>query len=167
MAGIADERAVSGFLWLCRCPAPATAAGLAALAAAATFALVTPMRASAQSLPAPTGESAGEMPTPTLPNPLNRNPGRRSGLSDAAPVMQDERNSTSRPTLPAAPGTPDSRDTVLPAPNGAFDTRPALPAEIKTPAPEINCPDCRKAAEEARFGGKTAGIPMDMGVASY
>jgi hypothetical protein len=58
-----------------------------------------------------------------LNNPLNRNPRNRSGIADSAPVFQDPRNSSTRPTQPAAPRKPDSRDTV-PAPDPSRDVAP-------------------------------------------
>ena len=71
--------------------------------------------------------------SPGLGNPLNRNPLNRRGLSDSAPVEQDLRNSTTRPTLPSAPVAPDVRDVVVPAPDRSRDvTQPA--AEPVTPS---------------------------------
>ena len=53
-------------------------------------------------------------------NPLNRNPRNRTGFADSAPVAQDPRNSTTRPTQPTASRKPDTRDTV-PAPDPSRD----------------------------------------------
>ncbi len=81
----------------------------------------------AQMTAAPVTAPVAQAPQPRLKNPLNRNPARRSGVPDSAPVMQDERNSSSRPTQPAAPASPDPRDAVLPAPDTARDL-PSPPA---------------------------------------
>lgn len=95
---------------------------------AATGALA-PTWVAAQAVVAPSAAPAGQtaaqdLGNPVRSNPRNRNPDRRSGVSDSAPVAQDPRNSTSRPTLPAAPDTPDSRDAVLPAPDNTRDAAP-------------------------------------------
>lgn len=58
-----------------------------------------------------------------LNNPLNRNPRNRTGIADSAPVYQDPRNSSTRPTQPAASRKPDPRDTV-PAPDPSRDVPP-------------------------------------------
>jgi hypothetical protein len=71
---------------------------------------------------------AAPAPQPGLNNPLNRNPDRRSGEPDPSPLMQDERDSSSRPTQPAEPGAPDPRDAVLPAPDTARDLLSPPPA---------------------------------------
>jgi hypothetical protein len=57
---------------------------------------------------------------PDLNNPLNRNPRNRTGFADSAPVVQDPRNSTSRPTQPAHRASPMCA-TPCPRP-----TRPAM-----------------------------------------
>ncbi|MES2361424.1 MAG: hypothetical protein V4646_06440 [Pseudomonadota bacterium] len=69
------------------------------------------------------GASAGNASSKKLLNPLSRNPGRRSGIPDTAPVPDDPRNSSTRPTLPAAPVTPDPRDVVPPQPDGSRDLK--------------------------------------------
>lgn len=69
------------------------------------------------------GASAGQPSPKKLLNPLNRNPGRRSGIPDTAPVPDDPRNSSSRPTLPAAPNAPDPRDVLPPQPDGSRDLK--------------------------------------------
>ena len=69
------------------------------------------------------GVSAGQPSQKKLANPLNRNPSRRSGIPDTAPVPDDPRNSSTRPTLPAAPSTPDPRDVVPPQPDSSRDLK--------------------------------------------
>jgi hypothetical protein len=69
---------------------------------------------------------------PDLNNPLNRNPRNRTGFADSAPVVQDPRNSTSRPTQPAASRKPDVRDTV-PAPDPSRDVPATAPGGMTLP----------------------------------
>lgn len=73
---------------------------------------------------------------PGLDNPLNRNPLNRRGLSDSAPAALDPRNSTTRPTLPAAPPEPDIRDAAPPEPDGSRDIAPPAvePGTVPVPA---------------------------------
>ena len=102
----------------------------AAFALTATLALagaLAPSWVAAQGPATPPGQGSAQ----NLNNPLNRNPANRSGGPDTAPVPVDPRNSTSRPTLPAAPGTPDSRDAAQPAPEPARDAAPPAPAAEK------------------------------------
>ena len=72
---------------------------------------------------------------PGLDNPLNRNPLNRRGLSDSAPAALDPRNSTTRPTLPAAPPGPDIRDAAPPEPDGLRDVAPPALEPGTVPAP--------------------------------
>jgi hypothetical protein len=91
-----------------------------ALAACAGFVSAVSL---AQVMPAPAVADVAVRPlVPGFDNPLNRNPRRRSGFSDAAPVSQDSRNSSSRPTLPAASPSPDPRSYV-PPPDPSRDAR--------------------------------------------
>ena len=86
--------------------------------------------------PALLAAQAEVAPSRGLDNPLNRNPARRSGVSDSAPVEQDTRNSSTRPTLPAAPAAPDTRDAAPPAPDTSRDVPPPAlePATPSGPA---------------------------------
>ncbi len=105
--------------------------------------VLLPTWVAAQAVVSPSGAPAGQAPAQDLSNPaninpLNRNPDRRSGVSDSAPVAQDPRNSSSRPTLQAAPGTPDSRDAVLAPPDRTRDAAPTSPGETASNKPEGN-----------------------------
>ena len=109
---------------------------------AITGALV-PTWVAAQAALSPSGAPADQAPAQDLSNPantglMNRNPDRRSGVFDSAPVAQDPRNSSSRPTLPAAPGTTDSRDAVLPPPDRTRDAAPMLSGETASDKPQAN-----------------------------
>lgn len=66
---------------------------------------------------------APALPSPGLANPLDRNPLNRSGVPDSAPVMQDIRDSSTRPTLPAAPASPDVRDADKQPPDKTRDAQ--------------------------------------------
>ena len=52
-----------------------------------------------------------------LNNPIVRNPQLRSNIPDTAPVVQDPRNSDTRPTLPAAPLEPSGPRVTIPEPD--------------------------------------------------
>lgn len=62
-------------------------------------------------------------PSTRVSNPLDRNPLNRSGVPDTATVLQDIRDSTTRPTLPAAPSTPDIRDADKQPPDATRDAQ--------------------------------------------
>lgn len=74
-------------------------------------------------------------PAPRLDNPLNRNPLNRRGLSDSAPAALDPRNSTTRPTMPAAPRGPDIRDAAPSEPEPLRDVAPPVLEPATVPAP--------------------------------
>ena len=80
--------------------------------------------------PALVAAQAEVPPAQGLNNPLNRNPLNRRGLSDSAPVEQDPRNSTTRPTLPAAPVKPDARDAAPPAQDRSRGVPPPAQAPV-------------------------------------
>lgn len=92
---------------------------------ALSFSLAPAWVAAQGEMGASSGASAGQSSQKKLVNPLNRNPNRRNGISDTAPVPvpDDPRNSSTRPTLPAAPSTPDPRDVVPPQPDGSRDLK--------------------------------------------
>ena len=81
------------------------------------------------------GLSAGAL-AQGLSNPLNRNPQDRSSVPDTATVTQDVRDSTSRPSQPAAPSQLDERNADL----GPRDTSrytsvtPVAPPSLASPA---------------------------------
>lgn len=82
---------------------------------------------------------------PGLNNPLNRNPQDRSSVPDTAPVTQDARNSSTRPTESAAPSQPDVRNADVPPADSSRDTTieplaPASPDAIAAPAPPGSAP---------------------------
>lgn len=70
---------------------------------------------------APAAETAVE-----TANPTNRNPARRT-IPDNAPVPQDSRDSTTRPTTPAAVAPDAARDAVRPA-DPSRDVAPTAPS---------------------------------------
>lgn len=80
-----------------------------------------------------------------LNNPLNRNPQDRSSVPDTASVTQDLRNSSTRPTQPAAPSEPDPRNAdrsvrdpsrfTRIAPVGAGQGDAGTPSSISTSPP--------------------------------
>lgn len=93
------------------------------IALALAFLLMPAWVAAQGGMGSPSGASAGQSSQKKLVNPLNRNPSRRSGIPDTAPVPDDPRNSSTRPTLPAAPSAPDPRDVVPPQPDSSRDLR--------------------------------------------
>ena len=101
----------------------------------ALLASVAPGWALAQgALPPAAGPAAQspELMAPPYRNPGYRNPDRRSGIPDTSPVTQDLRDSSSRPTLPAASDLLDPRDT-LPVPDSARDAPPQAPQPPEPP----------------------------------
>ena len=86
-----------------------------------------------------------------LNNPLNRNPQDRSSVPDTATVTQDVRNSSTRPTQPAAPSQPDERNADLAPrdtsrytsaapvapPPPVIPASPAVPAASAAPTPAL------------------------------
>lgn len=79
--------------------------------------------------PAMVAAQTPELPSTGLGNPLDRNPLNRSNVPDSAPVVQDVRDSSTRPTLPAAPSSPDIRDA---------DKQPAdKTRDAEIPPPEL------------------------------
>ena len=98
---------------------------------------LSPLIAPAEQIPAP--DSGNTLNRSNSLAPLARNPERRSGIPDTAPVQQDLRDSTSRPTLPAAPDTLDVRDAILPTPDSTRFNLPnpsgAVPAVPEAAGP--------------------------------
>jgi hypothetical protein len=81
--------------------------------------------------PTPTARPEAPAVTPTTPPPnrINRNPARRAQLPEEPPPPPDPRDSSIRPVTP--PGSSDSRDTVLPAPEQAAQPGAAASAPRK------------------------------------